>query len=148
MDVDGRVLKAPGELVRLRRAADEPDATCLATALAAVDVLRDDWQPLTAEAVVVQLDEQEEPTTPVKPHWRLAREAIPTAVTVRPLYADPIRAAAPELSRAALERWLAGALAEAGPRAEWHELRFDAVRARLGPPEWCRGRDVLRLRAE
>ncbi|WP_437723476.1 hypothetical protein [Sorangium sp. So ce861] len=151
MDLDGHVLGFPGESFIYRNGCDESDALGIATVLNAVDALREGWEPLSAEAVVATTEGDDIPLR--KPHWLLTRTSVPVGVVLRATWVDPVRADVATLSRLELEAWLNGALRACGVerpglQPEWRELRFDACRARLGPPSWRADREALRLRTE
>jgi hypothetical protein len=154
MDLDGHVFKFPGRSFRYWNAIAESDTSGFATALDALDVLRADWEPLSAEAVVTCVDpEGAEEDEPARPHWLLSRAALPPNVIVASLMVDPIQTQAQHLSRPTLERWLSGALADCGCqkpgwRPEWSQLRFAASRTRVGPHNWRGNQDVVRLRTD
>lgn len=154
MHLDGHVFKFPGQSFRYWNDIAESDSSGIATALDAVDVLRADWEPLSAEVVVTCPDpEGAREDEPARPHWLLSRAALPPGVIVASLMVDPICTQAESLSRPTLEGWLSGALADCGCkrrdwRPEWNQLRFGASRARVGPRRWCEDHDVVRLHTD
>ncbi|MCE9668360.1 hypothetical protein LY474_11105 [Myxococcus stipitatus] len=157
MELDGFVIKFPGQSFRFRNAMAESDISGFATALEAIDALRTcGWEPLSAETVVTCVDpESAEDTRPAKPHWRLSRTAIPPGVILQAMMTnpDPVYAQAERLSRPVLEAWLSGSLTNCGCekpgwRPEWRELRFDACRAWGGSRDWRGTQDAVRLRTD
>lgn len=156
MELDGFVIKFPGQSFRFRNVMGEADASGFATALEAVDVLRAcGWEPLSAETVLTCVaPESAEDVSPVKPYWLLSRAAVPPGIIVEATRINPVHARAECLSRPTLEGWLSSALADCGceerdVKPEWRELRFDACRAWSGPRDW-RGtqQNVVRLRTD
>ena len=77
-NLDGHVVKFPGHEFSFKLLAGELDETGIITALDAVDMLREDWEPLAVEAVVTGIEGDDEvEVRPGKPHWLLSRAAIP-----------------------------------------------------------------------
>jgi hypothetical protein len=154
MDTQGFVFKFPGQFFSYRRVAYDSDESGIATALDAVDALRQGWEPLAAEAGVFGLEgEDEVEVRPPRSIWLLVRTALPSEIIVQSVMADPIRCETPTLSRPNLEAWLIGALAACSQdaphlRPDWRELRFGASRTWLGPPDWRQHQTALQLQSD
>jgi hypothetical protein len=153
MDFDGHVVKFPGDAYDFCKPISDTDPTGVTTVLNAVDALREDWEPLTAE-VIVECPMGEPPRSRrlTKPHWFISKTAIPSGVIVASAMNDSVRSSADTLSRRALEPWVHEAIAtshaECSGKAELRQLRFDATRAHVGPPDWRGDRSVVQLRTD
>ncbi len=150
-----RVHAFPGASERLHRIVEGPDfAAVTRVALDAVDTLRQVWEPLSAEAVIVALTSTDPTTAELvdvsRPHRLLACALVPKGVLVGAVTTDPVVREAPSLARVTIDAWLADALGETSAPAhgEWSELAFHAGRAWAGPPTWRADEAELHLRHE
>jgi hypothetical protein len=153
MDLDGYVLKYPGESLGYRRWTSNDDPTGLTAIVDAVDVFREGWEPLAAESLIDwPMDEAPRGGRLAKPHWLLSRTQIAPDVLVRSVMRDPICSSTESLSRSALELWLRAAIAssqaECEGRAELRQLRINTSRARVGPSDWMPEHSIIQLRTD
>ena len=145
----------PGASERLYRIVEGSEfAAVTHVALDAVDMLREVWEPLSAEAIVFGLTSTDiieaDLIDVAQPHWLLVRAPVLPGVRIDSLMRDPAIRETPSLARVNIEGWLADALGQASAPAhgEWSELYFRAGRAWAGPPGWRAGEDELRLHHE
>lgn len=146
----------PGRGQSLRWNVEAADsATVTRVALDVLDVLRPVWEPLSAEATIFAVNGHDPLTASVvevaRPHHLLVAAPAPAGVRIAAAKVNPVMTEVPDLSRPAIERWLADALRDAAPLggdSEWDELTFNACRAWVAPPGWRSGETELRLRHE
>lgn len=153
MIFDGDVVKFPGRVFAHTNREHDPNTAGLSTALNAIEIFCEGWEPLFSQVLVdCPLDRPAATEPLIRPNWLLSRSELPVGVIVTPSWPDPIRSTVDVLSRAALETWVSGAIAssdaECGDRAEWRFLRFDAARARVGPADWRPDRSTLQLQTD
>jgi len=147
----------PGKSQSLFLIVEELDfAVTTRTALDAIDALRSAWEPLSAEAILFALDGDDSETASVvdiaRPHRLLIKKSIDTGIVVESMMIDPVVAVEDDLSRCAIDIWLANALRDVitgdGQHGEWSQLRFDASRARVGSRDWRQGSAAVHLEHE
>jgi len=147
----------PGRTQRLSRLIEGSDIAAVRRgALDAIDVLRSAWEPLSVEAVLFGVEGDDPWTASVvdvaRPHRLLVKASLDAGVLVDAMMIDPVVTTEAEVSRRAIEAWLADALCDViagdGRHGKWSDLFFRAGRAWVGPVGWRSDEAELRLHYE